>query len=281
MRPFRDELDAPQALWRDDPGLHLQAVAACVVVPVDLRHTYGHVRRENCPKFSQKRLGDDSSSFITLLCNTMLLALPSSFFILQQQQQHNNLFSLPRATHFCRSAAWQKKKKYWTISGWGEVSLHQNQAQMYLQWIDRLTISEGNHGGSQEQDAELHLVGFLCLGWEGWAPHRPLSLYTRGTRLSIQPSCAPHIFGTEKKLASVSVSLLRVHVCEQKAAVMRQQVRGQARGPVEVKRRWRGRRPQRWVTHKQQQVRLADSQPPVWPSHVCNDQERNSNPLPQ
>lgn len=35
---------------------------------------------------------------------------------------------------------------------------------MDLRWVDRLTIGEGNHGGSQEQDAQLHLVGFLCLG---------------------------------------------------------------------------------------------------------------------
>lgn len=128
---------------------------------------------------------------------------------------------------------------------------------MDLQWIDRLTVSEGNHGGSQEQEAELHLVGFLCLGWEGWVSHRPLSLYTRGTPLSLQPSCAPHIFGTGKKK---SCRLPRFHfwqfTCASRRQVMRQQVRGQTRGPVEVKRRRRGRRPQRWVTHEQQQVRL-------------------------
>lgn len=89
------------------------------------------------------------------------------------------------------------------------------------------------------------------------------------------------IFLGQKKTCPLS----RFHFCEFTCAsrrqVMRQQVRGQARGPVEVKRRWRGRRPQRWVTHKQQRVRLADSQPPAWPSHVCNGQERISNPLPR
>lgn len=36
---FREELDAPQVFWRDDPGLHLQTAAVCVVFPADWRHT--------------------------------------------------------------------------------------------------------------------------------------------------------------------------------------------------------------------------------------------------
>lgn len=36
---FWDELDAPQAVRRDDPRLHLQAVAAGVVLPANWRHT--------------------------------------------------------------------------------------------------------------------------------------------------------------------------------------------------------------------------------------------------
>lgn len=36
---FGDELDAPQVVRRDDPGLHLQAVAAGDVVPADGGHT--------------------------------------------------------------------------------------------------------------------------------------------------------------------------------------------------------------------------------------------------
>lgn len=37
--PFREDFDAPQIVWRDDPRLHLQAPAVCVVVPADWRHT--------------------------------------------------------------------------------------------------------------------------------------------------------------------------------------------------------------------------------------------------
>lgn len=39
VRPFREDFDAPQIVWRDDPRLHLQAPAVCVVVPADWRHT--------------------------------------------------------------------------------------------------------------------------------------------------------------------------------------------------------------------------------------------------
>lgn len=37
--PFGYELEAPQVVRRDDPGLHLQAVAAVVVVPADRWHS--------------------------------------------------------------------------------------------------------------------------------------------------------------------------------------------------------------------------------------------------
>lgn len=38
MRPLREQLDAPQGVWRDDPRLHLQAPAVGVVVTADWRH---------------------------------------------------------------------------------------------------------------------------------------------------------------------------------------------------------------------------------------------------
>lgn len=38
VRPLREQLDAPQGVWRDDPRLHLQAPAVGVVVTADWRH---------------------------------------------------------------------------------------------------------------------------------------------------------------------------------------------------------------------------------------------------
>ena len=37
--PFREQLDAPQAVWRDDSRLHLNAPAVSVVVSADRWHT--------------------------------------------------------------------------------------------------------------------------------------------------------------------------------------------------------------------------------------------------
>lgn len=103
-------------------------------------------------------------------------------------------------------------------------------------------------------------------------------IYTRHSAFHTAIMCSSY-FWDRKKNCRLSRFHFWEFTCASRRQVMRQQVTGQARGPVEVKRRRRGRLPQRWVTHKQQQVGLADSQPRAWPSHVCYDPERISNSL--
>lgn len=51
VRPLREQFDAPQVVWRDDPRLHLQAPAVGVVVTADWRHTM--TEDEQGPKHNQ------------------------------------------------------------------------------------------------------------------------------------------------------------------------------------------------------------------------------------